>query len=213
MSFIESPRFPDIIALGSRGGPEYSTSVIVVNSGKEFRKQRWSFPKHSYSIGAGAKASSEIDELREFHHSMRGRFNGFRFKDFNDFSSAADMDTAVTNLDQIIGTGDGATATFQLVKIYATSDSPSLPLTRNITKPVVGTVVVAVATVGQTLGVDFTVDTTTGIITFISSPLPTGQITAGYQFDVPVRFTDDNLQVEQISPGVERATIGMIELL
>jgi len=222
MSFIESPRFPDIIALGSSGGPEYVTSVVVVSSGKEYKKQRWTYPKHRYQVGAGAKGSIEIDELRVFHHAMRGRFNGFRFKDFNDYSSAANMATAVSVTDQVIGTGDGTTTEFQLYKNYITSDSPSLTLQRKITKPVSGTVLIGLSNdspILQTEGADYTVDYTTGIVTFNTapgagtSPLGTPTIYAGFQFDVPVRFESDTLQVQQISPGIEQASIGMVEIL
>jgi len=222
MAFIETPRFPDYIALGSAGGPEYNTRITESSNALEYRKKRWSFPRHRYNVGVGAKSSAEIDTLRDFHHAMFGRFTGFRFKDFNDYSSAANMDVTVTSEDQTIGTGDGVENEFQLKKTYTVGTES---MARNITKPVAGSVLVALGDAAspevftdQTEGVDFTVDTTTGIITFTTapgagSPVTTPTIKAGFQFDVPVRFDNDLLQVQQISPGVEMATINVVELI
>lgn len=208
MSFIETPSFPETIALGSSGGPQYSTNIVEVRSGKELRNQAWAFPRHRYNVGFGANTSAKLDELREFHHAMIGRFNGFRFKDFNDWTSAASMNIAISDTDQIIGTGDAAEVDFQLVKIYTVG---ALSLTRNITKPVTGTVVISLDDVSQ--GSGWTVDTTTGIVTFSVAPGSSVVVKAGFQFDVPVRFDNDVLQISQISPGFEQATIGLVELL
>ena len=298
MSFIETPRFPDIIALGSSGGAEYSTDVVIVNNGTEFRKQRRSTALHKYRIGIATKGSVEIDALRQFHHSMLGRLHGFRFKDFNDFRSS-DFDTFAAFGDQSIGTGDGSTVAFQIRKQYTRG---ALTLNRTIKKIVSGTTLLGI---GGVQAQRFTVDEDTGIITitadvaktidaavslggspqstrftlagaahglvagdtffisgltggwtslndtrvtitaqaattvdfnFDSSGLgapdsPTGgsintipqldsssppvgeTVTAGYEFDVPVRFESDSLQVQQVSPGIETSSIGLVELL
>ena len=92
--------------------------------------------------------------------------------------------------DQAIGTGDGATTAFQLVKVYA---SGSQSWTRTITKPVDGTVKVAIDGTEQTSG--WSVDTTTGLVTFTTAPATGAIITAGFEFDVPVRFDTDQLDV------------------
>lgn len=208
MSFIETPRFPDLIALGSAGGPEYRTEITELNSGLEQRNQVWAYPRHRYDIGVGANTSAKMDTVRDWFHSMRGRLHGFRFKDFNDFSSAPNMNVAITNTDQLLGVGNGVITTFQIVKLYTTG---SLIQTRKITKPVAGSVLVAVAGTPQTLGVNYTLDTTTGIITFLPT-LPTGNVTAGFQFDVPVRFDSDLVQFEHLTPGIQRASIGIVEI-
>ena len=41
--------------------------------------------------------------------------------------------------------------------------------------------------------VDYTVDETTGVITFFNAPDPDTRVYAGYEFDVPVRFDSDSL--------------------
>ena len=65
--------------------------------------------------------------------------------------------------------------------------------TRTITKPVAGTVRIAVGGVEQPSG--WSVDATTGIVTFGAAPSAGIAITAGFEFDVPVRFDSDALDV------------------
>ena len=65
--------------------------------------------------------------------------------------------------------------------------------TRTIAKPVAGTVRIALAGVEQPSG--WSVDTTTGLITFGAAPGAGVAITAGFEFDVPVRFDTDALDV------------------
>ena len=85
-------------------------------------------------------------------------------------------------------------AAFQLVKTYGSSFAP---WTRAISKPVAGTVLVAVAGAPQALSTAYTLDTATGLITFLSGHIPAAgaAITAGYEFDVPVRFDTDKLDI------------------
>jgi uncharacterized protein (TIGR02217 family) len=66
--------------------------------------------------------------------------------------------------------------------------------TRPITKPVAGTVKVAVDGVVQAPGVDFAVDYVTGTVTLMTPPATNQQVTAGFEFDVPVRFDTDTVQ-------------------
>ena len=173
MAFLDV-RFPTDIAYGSRGGPGYSTTVNQTWSGYESRQINWSLVRHRYN-------------------AARGMGHAFRFKDWADFKSCAKEATPAPT-DQAIGTGDGTTDTFQLVKVY---DYGGQTYTRTITKPVSGTVRVAVDGSEKTLTTHFTVNLLTGIVTFTPGNIPTaGQaVTAGYEFDVPVRFDVDTLDV------------------
>jgi uncharacterized protein (TIGR02217 family) len=96
--------------------------------------------------------------------------------------------------DQAIGTGDDSNAAFQLVKLYI---SGSQAWVRTIKKPVIDTVRIAVAGIEKTLGVDFNVDTTSGTVTFMTGHIPPNGalVTAGFEFDVPVRFNTDFLNI------------------
>jgi len=182
-------RFPTAIAFGATGGPERKTDIVSLASGYEERNSRWANSRRSYNAGYGVRSLDDIHAVIAFFEERRGRLYGFRWKDRADFQSCAPGASAAAT-DQAIGTGDGATLTFQLAKTYGGSDAP---WTRTIAKPVAGTVLVAVA--GAPLASGWSVDTTTGQVTFTSAPANGATITAGFQFDVPVRFDTDKLEI------------------
>jgi uncharacterized protein (TIGR02217 family) len=186
-------RFPTAISRAAHGGPERRTDVIVLGSGAEERNARWANSRRSYNAGYGVKSLNDLHAVIAFFEERRGRLHGFRWRDPTDWKSCPPESTP-TALDQPIGTGNGAVATFQLVKTYGALHDPWL---RAIAKPVAGTVLVAVAGVAQVAGTDFTVDTTTGLVTFLSGHIPAAAaaITAGFEFDVPVRFDTDRLDI------------------
>jgi uncharacterized protein (TIGR02217 family) len=175
---------------GSAGGPEFLTSVVPLDSGGEYREQRWSRPLWRYEIAHNIKRIEQIAEIRAFHLARRGRKISFLLKDWIDWSSAPDGQSAPSMLDQPLGTGTGALTTFQLVKRYADAIDP---YDRAIKWPVAGTLVVAVDGVLKVSGV--AVDRGTGVVTLTPAPAAAAVITAGFQFDVPVRFEDDWLSV------------------
>jgi uncharacterized protein (TIGR02217 family) len=180
-------RFPTAIAFHSTGGPERKTEIVVLGSGFEERNAVWANSRRRYDAGYGVKSLDDLHAVIAFFEARLGRLYGFRFKDFSDFKSCA-PGQAVAPLDQSLGSGDGHVTQFPLSKRYTSGPSS---WTRTIAKPVAGTVRVAVAGSETTSG--FTVDTTTGLVTFASAP--TGAITAGFEFDVPVRFDSDQLSI------------------
>lgn len=192
MSFLETPRFPEGISYNSRGGPAYRTIVIAPRSGIEKRTRIWTYPRHEYDVAYGVKSQDDLEELLEYFHVAAGMAYGFRYKDWLDYKSCR-TNQSVTPIDQTIGTADGSETEFQLIKVYTKG---SISRNRLIRKPVAGTVRVAVDGVEQMSG--WSVDTTTGIITFTSPPGSSAgeDVTAGYEFDVPVRFDTDRLSIE-----------------
>lgn len=210
MAFHEI-RFPTNISLRSSGGPERRTDVVVLGSGYEERNARWADSRRRYNAGYGVKQVDDLHAVIAFFEERRGRLHGFRWKDWTDYKSVAPQD-AVTPLDQAIGSGDGATDTFQLVKVYGSSFAP---WTRDIKKPVDGTVRVAVDGVEQTPAVQVVVDTLTGAVTFQPGHVPAAatSITAGFEYDVPVRFDADQLEVNlQVFRAGEIPDIPIVEL-
>ena len=133
---------------------------------------------------------NDIHEVVAFFEERRGRLHAFRWKDHADFKSCAPRD-AIAATDQVLGVGDGVTATFQLVKRYGSGLRDHV---RVISKPVAGSVVIAV---NGTPTANFTVDTTAGLVTFQAGSIPgVGvEVTAGFEFDVPVRFDTDQLSI------------------
>lgn len=194
-------RFPDDIAYGSQGGPGYNTNVIVTDSGAEERVARWSETRHRYDAAYGIRTLNQVNTVKIFYVARQGVANSFRFKDFADFTSATNGRDAHDDEDVSIGTGDASDTTFQLIKKY--TDGPTTR-NRTITYPVSGTVLIALDTVAKTEGVDYTVNHTTGVVTFTSAPGAAVDITAGFEFDVGVRFgeeVDDVLQMTYDSFG------------
>jgi uncharacterized protein (TIGR02217 family) len=177
MSFVET-RFPEDIAYGSSGGPEYSTDVVSTVSGHEQRNVNWHDARARYNVAHGVKTQAQLDALIAFFRVRKGRAHGFRFKDWTDFSA--------TN--QLLGVANGSQTEFQLVKHY---DSGSTRETRHIHKPVEGTVKIYVDSALQEEGVS--VDYTTGMVSFANAPDEDAQISADFEFDVPVRFDTDRL--------------------
>jgi uncharacterized protein (TIGR02217 family) len=186
--------FPLDIALKSAGGPQRRTDVVALGSGAEERNARWAHSRRRYDAGYGVKTHDALSQVVAFFEERRGRLYGFRWRDRLDHSSAA-PDMALSATDQTIGTGDGTTAVFALSKTYGAAYSP---YQRPIAKPVAGSVRVAVAGSEAAEGTAFTVDTTTGLVAFLAGHIPASgaAITAGFLFDVPVRFDTDYLEVD-----------------
>ena len=181
MAFHEV-RFPDNISRGARGGPERRTQIVEMASGDEERNGSWADSRRRYDASYGIRKADDLAAVTAFFEARRGRLYGFRWKDWADYKSGLpSVSPAAT--DQTIGTGTGAATTFQLVKRYI---SGAQSWTRTITKPVAGTVALALNGMAQITG--WTVNTTTGVVTFAAAPATGVAITAGFDFDVPVRF-------------------------
>lgn len=188
MAFHET-RFPDNISRGARGGPERRTQIVELASGDEERNASWADSRRRYDVAYGIRKADDLAAVIAFFEARGGRLYGFRFKDWSDYKSALPS-VAISRNDQSLGTGTGAATQFQLVKRYT---SGAQTWTRTITKPVAGTVLVALNGVNQPTG--WTVDTTTGIITFTVAPGIGIAVTAGFEFDVPVRFDSEAMDV------------------
>ena len=187
MSF-DDVRFPPQISRGSSGGPERRTEIVVTGSGAEERNSRWADSRRRYNAGFGVKSLDDIHLVVAFFEERRGRLHGFRWKDHLDFTSAL-PGAAVTATDQVIGKGDGTTTRFQLVKRYGTGLRDYL---RSITKPVGASVRIGVN--GQEV-TGFSLDALSGVVTLAEPPAQGVAVTAGFAFDVPVRFDTDALRI------------------
>lgn len=186
-------RYPTALSFGSLGGPERRTDVVTLANGFEERNTPWEHSRRRYDAGAGLQSPDDLDTLIAFFEARRGKLHAFRWKDWSDFKSCRPSQ-AISPQDQEIGRGDGVTTVFALVKTYA---SGAYSYVRPVQKPVIGTVRIAIAGDPQLEGSDFTVDHASGLITFTTPPDILAQVSAGYEFDVPVRFDTDRLQTTQ----------------
>lgn len=206
MAFHEV-RFPDDISRGARGGPERRTRIVELASGDEERNSPWADSRRRYDAAYGIRRADDLAAVVAFFEARHGRLYGFRWKDWSDYKSC--LPSALPSAtDQIIGEGDGSTTQFQIVKVYA---SGAQSYSRRIVKPVAGTVLVALDGIPQ--GSGWSVDPSTGVVSFAAAPGNGVIVTAGFEFDVPVRFDTDRLDV---TLDIERmgsiASIPLVEI-
>lgn len=206
MSFDEV-QLPLRVSYGASGGPQFLTEIVTIQGGYERRNQRWSAARRKYDARTGVVSAGDAAVLLGFFQARAGRARGFRLKDWADFTSAKDGRSAPSWDDQIIGTGDGVKTQFQLVKHYG---SAGVSVARAISKPVSGSVRVGVGDVEYQTG--WSVDTTSGVVTFTQAPANGAVIKAGFAFDVPVRFDTDRLMVQADDEALAKAEIPLIEV-
>ncbi|MEP2707771.1 MAG: DUF2460 domain-containing protein [Roseibium sp.] len=187
MADFDEIRFPEVVARGALGGPQRRTEIVELTSGFEERNTPWADSRRKYDVGSGIRHPDHLSAVVTFFEARSGRLRGFRFKDWLDYKSC-EPSAEISNTDQFLGAADGSKTEFQLVKSYS---SGGRSWNRTISKPVSGSVVVAVGGVAQASG--WSVALETGLITFDSAPLA-GNITAGFAFDVPCRFDTDIIQ-------------------
>lgn len=188
-------RFPANLSFGALGGPERRTEIVELANGYEERNTPWRASRRRYDAGTGLRALDDLEVMIAFFEARQGMLHAFRWKDWGDYRSAP-ASRPVTAFDQLLGLGDGETRSFQLRKSY-TSGAQSYA--RDIRKPVAGTVVAGIGADEMTFGEDFEVDATTGIVTFKWAPDVGAEVQAGFEFDVPVRFDTDLIQISVAS--------------
>jgi uncharacterized protein (TIGR02217 family) len=196
MSFAEI-QFPVDISYGATGGAMFSTDIVETFGGNEQRNINWSESRGQWNVAHGVKTQNQLDTLIAFFRARRGKAIGFRFKDWSDYRVTA----------QVIGTGNGTQTAFQLKKSYTSL----VTVDRPIKKPVSGTILVYKDAVLQVSG--YTVDVTTGVITFTVAPANGVVVTATFEFDVPVRFDTDQIEINLESYGIGSwGNIPLVEL-
>ena len=188
-------RFPANLSFGSTGGPERRTEIVTLANGFEERNSPWADSLHRFDAGSGLRSLDDLSALIAFFESRKGPLYGFRWKDWSDYKSGLPS-AAISETDTEIGRGDGVRRIFQLQKVYLSGPSS---YARPITKPVGGTVKVAVAGLPKVEGTEFTCDVATGLVTFTVAPDIDALVTAGFEFDVPVRFDTDRIAVSVAS--------------
>lgn len=190
MNFHEV-RFPASLSFGSSGGPERRTEIVTLSNGFEERNSPWAHSRRRFDAGLGVRSLDDLAEVMAFFEAREGQLYGFRWKDWGDFKSCKPSGLP-SAMDQPLGVGDGARREFPLEKVYG---SDTLQYRRPIKKPVNGTVTVAIDGSKLAYGAGFLVDDRTGVIV-LADAAPAGYaVSAGFEFDVPVRFDTDRIAV------------------
>lgn len=198
--------FPLDVGFGSSGGPERKTDIVTLASGFEERNSRWADSRRTYDAGIGVRSLADIQNVLAFFEERRGRLHGFRFRDPLDYASVV-SGSVIDATDQALGVGDGSRTEFQLIKTYGSGHAP---YERIIRKPVAGSARVAVA--GSETSA-FSLNYEMGLLQ-LDAPPSSGQIvTAGFLFDVPVRFDTDRLDLSLAAfEAGELPSIPLVEL-
>lgn len=193
MPSFHEVQFPLRLALGTSGGPHRRTDIVSLSNGRESRNSRWKDARRRYDAGSGVRSVGDLYDVLSFFEARAGQLYGFRFTDPVDFKSCAPQAT-ISSADQRIGTGDGETRVFQLRKTYQDGGGAT---ERLIAKPVAASVTLQVGGVLAEDG-DFTLDETTGRVTFKPAATPANGaiVRAGFRFDVPVRFDIDRIEID-----------------
>ncbi len=193
MESFHDVRFPVAVSFGATGGPERRNEIVQLVSGREKRNARQADARRYYDAGTGLRSLDDLYEVLAFFEARRGSLHGFRFRDPFDMKSCKPSGTP-SILDQPVATGDGEMVRFALMKQYG--EGPD-PVFRPIAKPVAGSVRIGVDGVEIAEGAGFTLNGVTGEIEFRPGAAPPAgaSITAGFEFDVPVRFDTERLSV------------------
>lgn len=196
-------RLPLALAFGAHGGPERRTDIVALASGGEARNAVWAGSRRRWELGGAVTKIDALHEMVAFFEARRGRLHGFRFRDVVDDRSGRPGET-VSATDQTLGLGDGVQTVFQLVKAYGQTE-------RRIFKPVPGSVRAGLN--GQEVS-DVVISSADGTVRFQDPPAPGTIVTAGFLFDVPVRFDTDHLETSLEAFGAGRAgQVPIIEIL
>lgn len=188
-------RFPANLSFGSVGGPERRTEVVTLANGFEERSTPWAQSRRRFDAGLALRSLDDIEQLIAFFEARRGRLHGFRWKDWADYKSCP-ASRAPEFRDQVIGVGDGETRVWQLSKVYG---SGADAYRRVIRKPVLGSVKLGLQGEALQETIHFEVDHTTGMVSLLHPPEVGVEMSAGFEFDVPVRFDTDQIQLSMAS--------------
>lgn len=184
-------RFPASLSFGAQGGPERRTEIVTLANGFEERNSPWAHSRRRYDAGLGLRSLDDVAALVAFFEARQGPLYGFRWKDWSDFKSCLATQSP-TPLDQHLAWGDGVAKVFPLTKAYT---SGPYSYARPIAKPVAGSVQVALAGDPKVEGLEYSLDPLRGLVTFFEAPPAGAEVTAGFEFDVPVRFDTERIQI------------------
>lgn len=182
----DNVRLPTAIERGSQGGLGFYTNIVAASAGSEDRNQNWEDEKGEWDISYGVQRRGQLDDVRNHHFGRRGQAHSFPFRDWFDYQSGPANDLSPTfQLNATV-----ATTTFQLVKTYA--DSVRV-FQRRIFKPDPATLIVYLDAVSKAYTID-----AYGIVTLTAPVVGTPVVTALFQFDVPVRYVSDRLDLNLV---------------
>lgn len=208
-AFIET-RLPVGVRMGTTWVDEFSVDVVTTASGNEYRRLVHPFPRRRFSVRYTDQIGDLWDEVLNLYVRVYGRYAGFRVRAIDDWSTNEET-LPPTALDQVLAPIVAGT-TYQLRKEYGSGDTiiRGLP-ERTIHKPVINTVLISVDDVPTASG--WSVNSTTGVVTFSPPIDPGATVKGGCEFDIPCRFDSDLALASKTSDFRETSDIDLVELL
>lgn len=203
-----SERFPTDISYGSTGGPSYKTRIISTASGFEYRNRNWQKSRHKYNAATGIQTEDNLDDLISFFHLAAGKYNTFRFKDYKDFKTCKTSQNVAQDDVTLIADAVGGETEVQLFKTYTVG---AISVNRDIIMPIASTLLLAINDILQVQNTDYTIDDTTGIVTFTDPLTANDFVTCGFEFDVLCRFDVDELPISLDAYKVGSTNIQIVE--
>ncbi len=177
MQSFKEITFPKDIPYVVSGGPEFQTYIETSINGFELRNLNWHSSRMKYNLTLSMCSKMTITNVQNFFWNMQGRVTGFRFYDHLDYAVKNEFITVIKNKNNNV---------FQLIKHYGSYK-------RTITKPVINTVKIYL----NKQQVDAEINFLNGTFTINKELLLEEMIvTADFEFDVPVRFDNDFLEVK-----------------
>jgi uncharacterized protein (TIGR02217 family) len=174
---FDDVRLPVDIERGATGGPGFQTTVITLANGDESRNQEWEASRDKFNIGYGIQKRADMEAVYSFFMARRGRARGFRFRNWLDYQVK----------EQAVGIVEGEPTQRQLIRPY--SDG-AVSTYRIVTHPVEETLRVYVNNV---LTESYTLEDN-GVLVFGADP--GNNVKATFEFDIPARFDNDDLNVQ-----------------
>jgi uncharacterized protein (TIGR02217 family) len=187
---VRSPGWP------VKRSPEWSNATHTAASGKEFRLAYWDNPRWHFVIDYNylydnpqdiyqQNSDTDLRTIEGFYLSQQGSFSPFLFWDPSDNTVQG----------QLIGTGDGHTTQFQMVRTYS---GPSPWITQGFTERIqapTANPTINVYLNGAPQAGGYTIGST-GILTFTIAPGNGVVITADFSFFFTCRFEKDTIEFE-----------------
>lgn len=207
-AFFEDEVFDVRSDWGFESVPVFNVTISRFMSGLERRNRNWERPIHrlNVTIGAdGGRLDEDIQEVQEWFMAMGGPETGFRTRDWTDFKSCrVHLEPSAIDMPTVTLTS----TTFQLIKTYTKGTRVQL---REIYKPENSVDYPLMVSVGGVeVFVGWTIDETSGVLTF-GAP-PGGVVKWGGAFYLPVRFESQGLNKQAVFFQHQSATFSLLEL-
>lgn len=163
----------------------WNNTIQQTVSGKEVRVNNgWTYPKYqwdvTYNFLRSDNDNNEFQTLLSFYNTMRGNYDSFLYNDSDDNNV----------INQNIGSGNGVTTSFQLVKSFGSFVEP-IYAPNNVTNVYVNGVIIS--------NIYWTISnwgsSDAGLLKFVNSYVPANNssITVDFSYYFPCRFSDDKV--------------------